>query len=190
MNPIVNSKTPFVLVSLIVSLLVLSSYNVSAQSYKMALSLTGGIVQDGFSGMVTADFKVNEFDYLQLNVQGSFTNLEVNNVDIPVTVYSFNPGFFFDILRNNSRKFALGLGAGGIIGSEVINNGDKTVENEFDLATETNTIIFGAYVGLDADIFISPVIALNIKLNEMYHANSEIGSFTPYAGLGIKLIIK
>jgi len=51
-------------------------------------------------------------------------------------------------------------------------------------------VVFGAYVGLDADIFVSPVIALNIKLNETYHFNSEIGELTPYAGLGIKLILK
>jgi len=174
----------------ILTILLLGSHIVSSQSHKIAFSLTGGIVQDGFGGMATLDYKVNDFDYLQFNVQASFTTLDRNNVDIPVNTYSFNPGFFFDVIRNNARTFALSLGAGGIIGYESINNGDETLENNQILNVATNTLIFGAYAGLDADIFLSPVISLNIKLNENYHINSEIGEFTPYAGLGVKLIFK
>ncbi|MDH7448214.1 conjugal transfer protein TraO [Aquimarina sp. 2201CG14-23] len=162
----------------------------SAQSHKVALSLTGGIVQDGFGGALAVDYKVNEFDYIQFNALGIFAKLEQQNIDIPVHSYSFNPGYFFDVIRNNSRKFGLALGAGGIIGYESINNGNKDLGNDLQLEIETNTIIYGAYVGLDADIFISPVIAIHIKANELYHVNSEAGEFTPYVGVGIKLIIK
>ncbi|MBQ4804851.1 conjugal transfer protein TraO [Aquimarina sp. MMG015] len=172
--------------------LVLWSYSssLSAQSHKVAFSINGGIVQDGFSGMISGDYKVNEFDYIQFNLQGSFTTLEQNNIDIPVNTYSFNAGFFFDILRNNSRTFAFSLGAGGTVGYEIINDGDSSIENNQILTIETKNIIYGAYAGIDADIFLSPVITLNVKLNEIYHINSEIGELTPYAGLGVKLILK
>lgn len=166
------------------------TYEITAQSHKLAVTVTGGIVQDGFGATIAADYKVNEFDYLQFNLQGSFASFEQNNADIPVDTYSFTTGFFFDILRNNSRTFSLSLGAGGLIGYEIINDNDTNLPNNQLLAIETNQVIYGAYAGLDVDFFISPVITIYLKLNELYHVNSEIGEFTPYAGLGIKLILK
>jgi hypothetical protein len=190
MNSLIQKKKTVHYTLVVVVLLFFCSNTLFAQSHKIALSLTGGLVQDGFSGIITGDYKVNEFDYLQFNVQASFATFEQNNIDIPVDTYSFNAGFFFDILRNNSRTFALSLGAGGTVGYETINNDDPNIDINQILNIETNTIVYGAYAGLDADLFISPVVAITIKLNETYHINSEIGEFTPYAGLGIKLIIK
>ncbi|MBW1295101.1 conjugal transfer protein TraO [Aquimarina litoralis] len=165
----------------------LSSYS---QSHKLALSLTGGYVDSGFGGLATLDYKVNEFDYLQFGLQGNFTNLEVQNIDVPVNLYAFNAGFFFDVLRNNKRTFALSLGAGGTVGSEIINSGDTKLENNQDLDLDPSKIVFGAYAGIDADIFLIPTIAINIKAQEIYHFNSEIGELTPYFGVGVKLILK
>ncbi|MBQ4821932.1 conjugal transfer protein TraO [Aquimarina sp. MMG016] len=176
------------------SLLIITLFFVSlisySQSHKIAASLTGGIVQDGFSGMATLDYKVNEFDYLQLNLQASFSEIELENIDVPVDLYSFNGGFFFDILRNNSRTFALSIGAGGTIGYETINGGDEVLENNSLLTIDTGKIVYGAYAGIDADIFLNSTLALNIKANEIYHINSDVGEFTPYVGLGAKLILK
>ncbi len=176
--------------SLLITLILFSSISMYAQSHKMALSLTGGYVDSGFGSMITLDYKVNEFDYLQLNVQANFTNLEYQDIDIPANLYAFNAGFFFDVLRNNKRTFALSLGAGATIGYEVINEGDQLLENNQVLDIETNKMVFGAYAGLDADIFLIPTVAINIKAQEIYHVNSEIGEFSPYFGLGIKLILK
>ncbi|MHA7059028.1 conjugal transfer protein TraO [Aquimarina sp. M1] len=170
--------------------LFLCTDSLSGQSHKVAISITGGFVQDGFGGMITGDYKVNTYDYLQFNVLGGFSTLAQSNIDIPVDTYSFNAGLFFDMLRNNSRTFALSLGAGGTIGYEIINDGNQNIATNQLLNLKTNNTIFGVYAGLDADIFMSPVIALNIKLNETYHINSEIGEFAPYVGLGLKLIMK
>ncbi|MDY8135524.1 conjugal transfer protein TraO [Aquimarina sp. 2201CG5-10] len=174
---------------LLISFLLLSSYFLNAQSHKMAASFTGGYVQDGLGGMVTLDYKLNEFDFLQFNLQANFTNLETGNVEIPVDLYAFNGGYFFDVIRNNSRIFALSLGGGATIGYEIINNGDDSIDGQILLIEDKSKLVFGAYVGLDADIFIIPTIAINIKANEVYHANSEIGEFSPYLGLGVKLIL-
>ncbi|WP_378172807.1 conjugal transfer protein TraO [Aquimarina sp. SS2-1] len=187
---LIETKKKSLYRGLVLIVLFLCCNSLLGQSHKIALSLTGGIVQDGFSGVVTGDYKVNEFDYLQFNIQSSFATLEQNNIDIPVNTYSFNVGFFFDILRNNSRTFALSLGAGGTIGYETINDGNKSIGGNQILNLKTKNTIYGAYAGIDADIFISPIVAINIKLNEVYHINSDIGEFTPYAGLGVKLIIK
>ncbi|WP_378173145.1 conjugal transfer protein TraO [Aquimarina sp. SS2-1] len=175
---------------LLVVFVLFSSISIYGQSHKTALSLTGGYVDGGFGGLVTLDYKVNEFDYLQFNVQANFTNLDYKNVDVPVNLYAFNAGFFFDVLRNNKRTFALALGAGGTVGYESVNNGDEILENNLLLDFDPNTVVFGAYAGLDADIFLIPTIAINIKAQETYHFNSEIGEFSPYFGLGVKLILK
>ena len=185
-NKITKSNIPYIL---IIGILLWTNIS-SAQSHKTAFSVNAGIVTDGFGGSATLDYKINDFDYLQFNVLVSFFDLELDAIEIPVNTYSFNPGFFFDVIRNNSRTFALGLGVGGIIGYENINKGEQTLENNQILDIETDIVIFGAYVGLDMDIFISPLVSINIKANENYHANSEIGEFIPYAGLGIKLILK
>lgn len=175
---------------LMIVLIIGSSVSMYGQSHKTALSITGGYVDGGFGGLATLDYKVNEFDYLQFGLQGNFTKLEVSNIKVPVNLYSFNAGFFFDVLRNNKRTFALSLGAGGTVGSEVINNGDERLENGQTLEIEPSQIVFGAYAGLDADIFLIPTIAINIKAQEIYHFNSEIGELTPYFGIGVKLILK
>jgi len=73
----------------------------------MALSVTGGYVDGGFGGLAMLDFKVNEFDYIQANVQTNFTKLEYQGIKIPANLYALNTGFFFDVLRNNKRNFAL-----------------------------------------------------------------------------------
>ncbi|MBQ4821930.1 conjugal transfer protein TraO [Aquimarina sp. MMG016] len=173
---------------LLVFIISVFTHSLNAQSHKTDLSLTGGIVQDGFGVVATLDYKVNDFDFLQFNVQASFSNLEVQDVDVPVNLYAFNPGFFFDVIRNNSRKFALSLGAGATLGYEVINNGDDKLDNGQLLLIDSK-FVYGAYAGIDADIFIIPTFTINIKINEMYHVNSDIGEFSPYIGVGGKLIL-
>ncbi|WP_298540755.1 conjugal transfer protein TraO [uncultured Aquimarina sp.] len=175
---------------LLVVFILFSSITMYAQSHKTALSLTGGYVDGGFAGLAAFDYKVNEFDYLQFGVQTNFTKLKYEDIKIPVDLYAFNAGFFFDVLRNNKRTFALALGAGATVGYESINNGDEILENNQVLNIETNNVVFGAYAGLDADIFLIPTVAINIKAQEIYHFNSDIGEFTPYFGVGIKLILK
>ncbi len=176
--------------SLLIALFLLTSIQFYGQSHKIALSITGGYVQGGFGGMATLDYKVNEFDYLQFNIQTNFTKLENSGIDIPVNLYAFNGGFFFDLLRNNNRAFAISIGAGPTVGYEIINNGDEILENNQILNIDTSKVVFGAYAGIDVDIFLIPTIAINIKANEVYHINSDIGEFTPYFGLGVKLILK
>jgi len=175
---------------LLIVIILFCSISTYSQSHKMALSLTGGYVDGGFGGMATLDYKVNDFDYLQFSLQSNFTKLDFGDIDIPLDLYALNTGFFFDVIRNNNRKFALGLGAGATVGSESINNGEELLENNQLLNIDTSNVVFGLYAGIDADIFLIPTVALNIRIQETYHFNSDVGELTPYFGLGIKLILK
>jgi len=184
MKKMINNK------SLIIAIAFISSISMYSQSHKTALSITGGIVDGGFGGLVALDYKVNEFDYLQFSAQANFTDLDFGDIEVPVDLYAFNAGFFFDVIRNNKRKFGLALGGGASVGNEIINGNEEQLENNQLLNIETSQIVIGAFAGLDADIFLIPTVALNIKAQQIFHFNSEIGDFTPYAGLGIKLILK
>jgi len=104
--------------SLLIALLFVTSMSSFSQSHKMALSLTGGYVDGGFGALAALDYKVNDFDYLQFGVQTNFTKIDANEIKVPVSLYAFNAGFFFDVIRKNNRTFALALGAGATAGSE------------------------------------------------------------------------
>lgn len=162
--------------------------SLQAQDHKVAFSLTGGYVQDGFGGMAALDYKINEYDYLQFSILTNFTNLELENLDVPVNLYAFNTGFYFDVLRNNLRTISISIGAGGTVGYETINKGEEVIETGESLSIG-NQFVYGAYAGIDLDIFIIPTISIHIKANETYHINSDIGALSPYIGVGIKLIL-
>jgi len=167
----------------------LSSSLVYGQSYKTAFSLTGGIVDNGFGGLANFDYKTNDYDFVAISLQANFTNLEVNTIEVPVNLYGLNAGYFFDLMRNNSRVFTVALGGGGTVGYEVINEGDEILENNQRLDIDPSSVLFGVFAGIDLDVFLIPTVAINLRATETYHINSNLGEFTPYIGLGIKLIL-
>ena len=55
----------------------LSAINVNAQRYKYAISGSFGYIQDGLSGMVGFDYRLNDKSYIELNMQynsSTYTN--------------------------------------------------------------------------------------------------------------------
>jgi len=176
---------------LIVAFIFVLSFSSYAQSHKRAFSLNGGIVQNGFAGMATLDYKMNEFDYLQFSIHGAFSTLDNEGVDIPVNLYALNVGYFYDILRKNDRKFDISIGGGLTGGFESINGGDTVLDNGTELSEDITlgNPVVGLYAGIDLDVFLKPTIAINLKANETFHFNSEVGALTPFVGLGVKLIL-
>jgi len=162
---------------------------IQAQRHKLAFTLTGGLAQEGFGGTAAIDYKTNEFDFVQANFITTFSELKYEDIKVPVDIFSFNPGYFFDIIRDNSRYVAIAFGAGGVIGYEIINDNETLLDNSQTLDIKTRKVIFGAFAGLDVDVFIIPTIAATLKVNQNVHFNSDIGKFIPYIGMGIKLIL-
>ena len=77
------------------------------------------------------------------------------------------------------------IGAGGVFGYETVNKGEKNLSNGA-LITSRPGFIFGAFLGLDIDYSISDKLSLVLKANQYYHANSNLGEFVPFVGLGLK----
>ena len=70
-------------------------------------------------------------------------------------------------------------------GYETVNKGEKNLSNGA-LITSRPGFIYGAFLGLDIDYSISDKLSLVLKANQYYHANSNLGEFVPFVGLGLK----
>lgn len=170
-------------------LFILSFSAASAQTYKIGASINGGITDDGFGGLITFDYKIDWFNYAQAALQVyQSTKTAPTGDEIEINMSAVNLGVFVDLLGNNNRKIAVYLGGGVVGGMEQLNNGEEQLPSGAFLKSAKN-FIYGGFVGADLDIFIIPTITLNIKANQYYHVNSELGNFNPYAGIGIKLIL-
>uniref|UniRef100_A0A171ANS3 Conjugal transfer protein n=1 Tax=Triatoma infestans TaxID=30076 RepID=A0A171ANS3_TRIIF len=88
----------------------------------------------------------------------------------------------------NFKTFVLNLGGGGIIGYEVINNGNSLLETGAIIDAKSQ-FIYGVFIGLEGEITLSNDFSLLIKANEYYHINSDVGQFYPYAGIGLRYFL-
>ncbi|WP_010520269.1 conjugal transfer protein TraO [Aquimarina agarivorans] len=179
-------------------ILVLFTNNIiTAQENKAAISINGGIVQGGFGGSVNFNYLVNKNDFIEIGVLGSFSNAEVDEIKVPIQLYAANIGFFYNLFRNkakdysdlladSAKKIDLAIGIGGSVGQETLNDNDPMINERFTINSETETIVFGGFIGIDANYYINSKFMINLKINEFYHANSEIGKLSAYAGLGFK----
>ena len=169
-------------------------HNSNAQYYDSALSVTGGYVQDGFGANINYNHRVNDFDYVEVGLQANFSNLTYDEVEVPMKLLALNAGFYFDIIRNNRRLaeknkgFAISLGAGAQVGLEKINDGEVTLSDTAELNFEPSQIVIGGFAGANIDYFLNSKLAIALKITETYHFNSNVGSLSPYAGLGLKFI--
>ena len=89
---------------------------------------------------------------------------------------------------NYQNTFNINIGAGGVFGYETINKGDKNLKGGEKIISESG-FIYGAYLGLDLDYSLSDVLSVSLKANQYYHANSSLGDFVPFVGLGARIYI-
>lgn len=164
---------------------------VSAQqyaNYSSSLELSGGYAQDGFAANAGFNYYLDRSSYVQGAVYLSFANNEQNGFDVPYNNFTLNVGYFKNIYASLNRKFYAAIGGGGVIGYEVINNGNEELEGGV-LIDNTSELLYGAFVGAEIDIYLSETFSLIAKVNEYYHPSSDLGNFTFYGGAGIRYIL-
>lgn len=157
-------------------------------NYASSIGISSGYAEDGFGIMATYNYHLNRSRYAQLSVfaaiaedKGSFT--------IPYNIFTVQPGYFFKVLEQRTFKtYALNLGGGAIIGYEVINNGNSLLETGA-IIDASSKFIYGVYIGLEGELTLSNDFSLLVKANEYYHANSDVGNFYPYAGIGLRYFL-
>ena len=80
------------------------------------------------------------------------------------------------------------VGGGGVIGYEVINNGNNTLDTGA-MIDGKSRFIYGIYAGVEWEMVLGNDLSLLIKANEYYHINSDVGNFYPYAGIGLRYFL-
>lgn len=170
-------------------LLLVIGLNANAQSYSDAFSVNVGVVQDGIGGLFNYNYFMDRHDFIDAGLLVTVANYNYKEgIKIPYNDFTFNAGYSKNVFFNYQNTFNINIGAGGIFGYETINKGDKNLENGAKIISESG-FIYGAYLGLDLDYSLSDVLSVSLKANQYYHANSSLGDFVPFVGLGARIYI-
>lgn len=157
-------------------------------NYASSVGLSGGYAEDGFGIMATYNYHLNRNRYAQLSVFAAIAE-DKGSFDIPYNIFTVQPGYFIKVWeQKNFKKYAINVGGGGIIGYEVINNGNSILSNGAILDARSQ-FIYGVFLGLEGEITLSNDFSLLLKANEYFHINSDVGQFYPYAGLGLRYFL-
>lgn len=151
-----------------------------------SVGVSGGYVEDGFGAMGTFNFHPNRYKYFQISVLAAFA--EDRPTEIPYNIFTIQPGLFYRVYISPRQGFSLFLGGGGLFGYEVINNGSNELLSGA-LIDARSQFIYGGFLGAEAEFALSNDFSLLIKANEYYHANSDVGNFYPYAGVGLRYFL-
>lgn len=174
-------------IPLIILLGTISAFSQSG-NYASSVGLSGGYAEDGFGIMATYNYHLNRNRYAQLSVFAAIAE-DKGSFDIPYNIFTVQPGYFIKVWeQKNFKKYGVNLGGGGIFGYEVINNGNSLLSNGAILDAKSQ-FIYGVFIGVEGEITLSNDFSLLIKANEYYHANSDVGQFYPYAGLGLRYFL-
>jgi len=170
---------------LLSSLLLLLSVCAISQDEGMKIGITGGWTPGGYAGNVNINYHLYS-DYVQAGVYTSFSNVEYEAYEIPYNIFTFNAGYFYPILEDYRQYTKLAVGGGAVAGYELVNNGNKELENGAIIESDSK-FIYGGFISAEFDFALSSNMWLVAKVNEYYHVNSELGEFTFYGGAGIRI---
>jgi hypothetical protein len=174
-------------ITVLVLFLSLGSYCQSG-NYASSVGISGGYAEDGFGLMATYNYHLDRKGYAQLSVFAAIAE-DKGSFDIPYNIFTVQPGYFIKVWeQKNFKTFVLNLGGGGIIGYEVINDGNSILPNGAILDAKSR-FIYGVFVGLEGEINLSNNFSVLIKANEYYHINSDVGQLYPYVGLGLRYFL-
>ena len=162
---------------------------------KHSFSVFGGYTENGFSFLGSYNFyNSNELrklnDFIELSFLASFSNEDLSGYEIPVNNYTLNAGYFkrIPMLSGTLQEITTTIGLGGLIGYESINANNQDLPNGA-LILDESKFIYGGFIGMNVDIFISNHFDLTAKSNLYYHPNSNIGKTKIFIGVGLKYSI-
>lgn len=157
-------------------------------NYASSIGLSAGYAEDGIGFMATYNYHLDRFAYFQVSVFASIAE-DKGKYDIPYNIFTVQPGYFRRIWEQSSfQNFAINIGGGGVIGYEVINNGNNEIYNGA-VVNAKSQFIYGVYLGIEGEIRVGNDLYILIKGNEYYHINSDVGKIYPYVGLGFRYFL-
>jgi hypothetical protein len=179
---------PQALLVLLLMCFAISSTAQSGGNLASSVGLSGGYVEDGYGGMVTFNFHPNRYKYFQVSILAAFAE-DKGSSDIPYNIFTIQPGLFYRVYISPKRKnFSVHLGGGGLFGYEIINNGSNELPSGA-IIDGRSQFIYGLFAGAEAEVALSNDFSILVKANEYYHINSDVGSFYPYVGAGLRYFL-
>lgn len=155
------------------------------QAYTNTASVTGGIAGNGYGGEITINTNLGEKDFIQIALDVAVDNFVQGEVSVPYSSYVASYSYFTTLYSTGRRKQVLSAGIGGVVGYELVNNGDKDLSNIVTVEGDSG-FIYGAQATAELDVIISEHYSLVLKTTQFYHVNSEFGNLTNFSGLGIR----
>lgn len=166
----------------------LGGQHLKAQNYASSLELSSGIVEDGYGINAGYNYYLNRFRYIQGAVFLSFAEDNQQGFSIPYNNFTLNIGYFNNIIEALNRKFTASLGAGPVVGYEIINNGEQELSTGA-LVNNSSEFIYGGFIGAELDFYLSESFSIIGKANQYYHPSSDLGQFAFFGGVGIRYIL-
>ncbi len=175
---------------LIISTLIILLYcldNCNAQQRNSStVGLAFGYMQNGLGLKLNYDYNLSRREYLQGSILLGFARDKLNdlNIKVPYDQVYFNTGYFYEIGNFNRDGILINIGGGASFGYQILNDGNQELSNGALIVSKTK-FVYGVFVGADVKFYVSDNWTATIHLNEYYHANSDIGYFTPFIGASI-----
>lgn len=168
----------------ILIMLIVQSFCYSQASF----GVTGGYATNGLGVHVSYNHEINDRGYFQINLLGADSKSKTDNLEVPYRTIGVNMGYYHYIFKSRNQRFLAALGGGGSLGYEIINNGDTILDNG-GIIKGNSEIVYGGFLGIESQYYISDSIAVLGVFNTYLYANSDLGLASIYSGLGIKFYI-
>lgn len=158
-----------------------------SQIFATSIGMTGGAVDNGFGGNASLNFHLGRYSYIQLGIFSSFSNENVKGLKVPYKIFSAQPSYYHRIffVKSKEHPFAGYLGGGVVLGDELINKGREELDNGAIIDAKSKFIL-GALISLEVEWIYKKDFSFVAKINQHYHANSDIGELYPFAGIGFR----
>lgn len=150
------------------------------------------------AGILKAEFPVKDFyvnaglviykkngNYFSANLHYNAQHPKYKDQQIQHETYLLEPGYVFFLLGNSTRSLNLNAGIQGVLGYELINQGDEVLYDGAVLKS-TEDFLYGAGGKLSLEKFLSNkiMILLQGKINAVWGTTME--RIRPSLGLGIR----
>jgi hypothetical protein len=165
-----------------------------SQSYYNTFAFNFGPVQDGFGGLLSYDYFLDRHNFIEASLFLTAANYKYqpkndSEIKIPYNDFTANVGYSHNVFTNYKNTYNLNISGGGVFGYETLNKGENILSNGASLNSRPG-FIYGAYLGIELDISLTDATSVIIRGNEFYHANSSLGQFIPFGGLGLRFYLE
>lgn len=166
-------------------ILLLGFTNSYSQNDRNPISAIVGFTQDGYGAMMTYNYSMQGKKSIILSALFTDATYSAQIDKIKYNDITLSLGYSFPLNLSKKRKLVADFDGGGVLGYELYRNENYDL-NKGKIVSDNSEVIYGAYLGLGIDYSISRKTFFFIKANGYYHANSDLNTFVPFAGIGLK----